>query len=146
MPMLPAPATISTSLYPLMYLRSLCSDRAYSRASPMCAPCWMMLAPNLRHLSTLVMGATVGMTHVTGMPRSLPCQARAKAWLPALAVMTPLRFSSSLSSMRLLRPPRSLKLPVNCIKSFFRYTLHSHSSDKNVDKLQCVRRMPLAMR
>jgi hypothetical protein len=79
------------------------------------------------------------MTQVTGTPRSLPCQARAKAWLPADAVMTPDCLASGDNNIKLFLPPLfknnhymlkqsnifnikylSLKLPVNCVNSFFK--------------------------
>lgn len=48
----------------------------------------------MRYRYTLVSGAIVGITTVTGIPSCVPCQARARAWFPALAAMTPRFFSS----------------------------------------------------
>ena len=36
------------------------------------------------------MGAMIGITTVTGIPRSFPWYANAKAWFPALAAITPI--------------------------------------------------------
>mmetsp|Transcript_25309 Transcript_25309/g.83147 ORF Transcript_25309/g.83147 Transcript_25309/m.83147 type:complete len:274 (+) Transcript_25309:293-1114(+) len=73
-PIDPAPAMISKSSKPLMYLRS--SRSTYSRAaiaaSAMVSPFKMTLAPWSRHLEILVNGAMVGMITVTGMPSSRP--------------------------------------------------------------------------
>jgi len=66
------------------------------------------------------MGATVGMTTVTGTLSCRPCHASASAWLPADAAITPFSRCCGLSDMMALRAPRSLNEPVNCICSFFR--------------------------
>ena len=62
-----------------MYGRSGKFFLAKSRASPMCDPSRITFAPNLRHFSTFVSGATNGMTHVTGMLSFFPCHASARA-------------------------------------------------------------------
>ena len=54
------------------------------------APCTMTLAPYCRHRETFMIGAMIGITTMTGIPRSLPWYASASAWFPALAAITPI--------------------------------------------------------
>jgi hypothetical protein len=77
----------------------------------------------------------VGMTTVTGTPSSFPWYAKARAWLPAEAAMTPRSpdFCSRMSCRIAFRAPRSLKLPVNCRNSVLRYTLAPTSSEMKGD-------------
>ena len=78
---------------------------------------WLKGAHQHSHWScvrTLVIGATVGMTTVTGTPSCGPCHASASAWFPADAAITPLLRASGESERIAFLPPRSLKLPVNC--------------------------------
>mmetsp|Transcript_2278 Transcript_2278/g.8045 ORF Transcript_2278/g.8045 Transcript_2278/m.8045 type:complete len:309 (+) Transcript_2278:1285-2211(+) len=73
-PMEPAPARISKSSKPLMYLRPSTSTNACAAraASAMESPCSSTRAPRARHLLILVSGAMEGMITVTGMPSAWP--------------------------------------------------------------------------
>mmetsp|Transcript_9339 Transcript_9339/g.22111 ORF Transcript_9339/g.22111 Transcript_9339/m.22111 type:complete len:226 (+) Transcript_9339:1223-1900(+) len=121
-PIVPAPATISGSSYPLIYCSPANSGSvsASNFASPILAPWITTLAPKARQRETFAKGARVGMSTVTGMPICLPCHASASAWLPADAAITPILRCSSLRHSSALRAPRSLKLPVNWRSSCFR--------------------------
>src|SRR5688572_6662573 len=83
---------------------------------------------------------------VTGMPKSRPWWARAKAWFPALAAMTPFAFRSSGSNRRALRAPLSLKLPVRCRYSNLQKTWQPNNSLSHADSLQGVRITPDSIR
>jgi hypothetical protein len=99
---------------PEMYVnpRSASSCFAWRRASSKASPCMMTFAPSSRHFLTFTSGAHLGITTVTGMPRSPPWYATPSAWFPADAAITPRRRSSGDSSSSLLRAPRSLNEPV----------------------------------
>mmetsp|Transcript_43462 Transcript_43462/g.68050 ORF Transcript_43462/g.68050 Transcript_43462/m.68050 type:complete len:204 (+) Transcript_43462:699-1310(+) len=130
-PMVPAPATIGGSSYPLMYWSPLNSELpiAWSLASPKCIPWRTTLAPSFRHRSTFTRGAISGMMTVTGIPRSPPWYDKARAWFPADAAITPFCFCSSGKANNAFLAPRSLKDPVNCLNSCFRWRSSPVNSD-----------------
>jgi hypothetical protein len=62
------------------------------------------------------------MTQMTGIPKSFPCQAKANAWLPAEAVMTPLFLSSGDNNIKALRPPLEKTIQIRlcmALKDFY---------------------------
>ena len=74
------------------------------------SPATITLAPYTLQFCIFIMGATFGMTTVTLMLSSWPWYARAKAWLPALAAITPTARCALGIFSNMLRAPLSLKL------------------------------------
>ena len=72
--------------------------------------------------STFAIGASCGTKTVALTPASRAAQATAWPWLPALAAITPERFSPSVSVAILLTAPRILNEPVRCRFSAFSAT------------------------
>ncbi len=99
----------------------------------------MTVAPSWRQRATLTNGAKRGITTVTGIPKSFPCQDKPRAWLPAEAAMTPRFACAGVSCARALRAPRSLKLPVRCRNSCLQKIWAPVSSLKADDSTQSVR-------
>lgn len=62
--------------------------------SPKSAPLTRTVAPACLHAVTFIIGAIIGITTYAGMPRSLAWYARARAWFPADAAITPFSFWS----------------------------------------------------
>merc|ERR1719234_1081011 len=121
-PMVPWPARMLGWSYPFTYCIPFFRPifRASTRASPISAPWMTTFAPYRLQFSTFMMGATTGITTVTGMPIRPPWYATAWAWFPAEAAITPALFSLSESLDKVYLAPRSLKLPVYCMYSFLK--------------------------
>ena len=94
--------TCHGSFYPLMYCSCCSSARTVANclASSRLPPCLLTLAPQFLHWDTFMSGAVSGVTTSTGIPISWPWYARASAWLPADAAITPFFFCSCLCERR----------------------------------------------
>ena len=73
-PIVPCPARMLGWSYPLTYIRPFLAPilSARVRLSPMFSPWMTTLAPYFLQFSTFMMGATLGITTVTGIPRAPP--------------------------------------------------------------------------
>src|SRR5688572_6856254 len=82
----------------------------------------MISAPCERVPSTLIEGASDGMTIVAGMPSRSAAMATPWAWLPDEKATTPARLSAFVNNISRLVAPRSLKAPPVCRHSHFSHT------------------------
>ena len=119
---------------------------ALARASSNDSPSRMTFAPRRRQVATFTSGANRGITTVTGISSRRPCQASPRAWLPALAAMTPRERVAASRSSRALRAPRSLNEPVRWRRSSLHQTRKPVSSERGMLWGQGVRAIPAAIR